>query len=298
MPLDDTIHDSDVKSLLPETRVSRRIFVAGAAVTTGLALAVRPARAAAIKTDMAGLKGGMVTVPTPDGNIPAYMAMPATGTNHPVILVAQEIFGVHEHIKDVCRRLGKMGHLAIAPELYHRQGDPSRYTFKEIRKLIAELVAKVPDKQVMSDLDAAAKFAGRNGGDVDKLAITGFCWGGRIVWMYAAHNPALKAGIAWYGRIVARGRNPNTPAYPIDVAHKIKSPVLGLYGGQDRGIPVKTVSDMEAAVKAAGNDKVEIVVYPDAPHGFHADYRPSYRETAARDGWKRLGEWLKRHGAA
>ena len=232
MPLDDTIHDSDVKSLLPETRVSRRIFVAGAAVTTGLALAVRPARAAAIKTDMAGLKGGMVTVPTPDGNIPAYMAMPATGTNHPVILVAQEIFSVHEHIKDVCRRLGKMGHLAIAPELYHRQGDPSRYTFKEIRKLIAELVAKVPDRQVMSDLDAAAKFAGRNGGDVDKLAITGFCWGGRIVWMYAAHNPALKAGVAWYGRIVARGRNPNTPAYPIDVAHKIKSPVLGLYGGR------------------------------------------------------------------
>ena len=298
MPLDDTIHDSDMKSLLPETRVSRRIFVAGATVTTGLALAVRPARAAMIKTDMAGLKGGMVAVPTPDGNIPAYMAMPATGTNHPVILVVQEIFGVHEHIKDVCRRLGKMGHLAIAPELYHRHGDPSRYTFKEIRKLITELVARVPDKQVMSDLDASAKFAGRNGGDAEKLAITGFCWGGRIVWMYAAHNPALKAGVAWYGRIVARGKNPNTPTYPIDIARKIKSPVLGLYGGQDRGIPVKTVKDMEAAVRAAGNDMVEIVIYPDAPHGFHADYRPSYRETAARDGWKRLGEWLKRHGAA
>ena len=298
MPFDDAIRDSDAKSLLPETMVSRRIFVAGATVTTGLALAVRPARAAAIKTDMAGLKGGMVAVPTPDGNIPAYMAMPATGANHPVILVAQEIFGVHEHIKDVCRRLGKMGHLAIAPELYHRQGDPSRYTFKEIRKLIAELVAKVPDRQVMSDLDAAAKFAGRNGGDVDKLAITGFCWGGRIVWMYAAHNPALKAGVAWYGRLVSRGKNPNTPTYPIDVAGKIKSPVLGLYGGKDRGIPVKAVKDMEAAVRAAGNDKVEIVVYPDAPHGFHADYRPSYRETAAMDGWKRLGDWLKRHGAA
>ena len=298
MPFDDAIRDSDAKSLLPETMVSRRIFVAGATVTTGLALAARPARAATIKTDMAGLKGGMVAVPTPDGNIPAYMAMPATGANHPVILVVQEIFGVHEHIKDVCRRLGKMGHLAIAPELYHRQGDPSRYTFKEIRKLIAELVAKVPDRQVMSDLDAAAKFAGRNGGDVDKLAITGFCWGGRIVWMYAAHNPALKAGVAWYGRLVSWGKNPNTPTYPIDVAGKIKSPVLGLYGGKDRGIPVKTVKDMEAAVRAAGNDKVEIVVYPDAPHGFHADYRPSYRETAAMDGWKRLVDWLKRHGAA
>ena len=150
----------------------------------------------------------------------------------------------------------------------------------------------------MSDLDAAVKFAGRNNGDNSKLAITGFCWGGRVVWMYAAHNPNVKAGIAWYGRIVARGKNPNTPTHPIDVAGKIKAPILALYGGKDRGIPGETVKNMEAKMKAAGNDKVEVVIYPDAPHAFHADYRPSYREAAAKDGWKRLSEFLKKHGAA
>jgi carboxymethylenebutenolidase len=302
MPLDNTLSDefkdSELTSLTPETKITRRMFVAGATMTTGLALSVRPANAAMVKTPMDGLRGGMVNVPIADGNIPAYMAMPATGTNHPVILVVQEIFGVHEHIKDVCRRLAKQGHLAIAPELYHRQGDASKYTFKQIRQLIGEVVAKVPDKQVMSDLDATVKFAGRNNGDTGKLAITGFCWGGRIVWMYAAHNPDVKAGIARYGRIVARGKNPNTPTHPIDVADKIKSPVLALYGGKDRGIPVETVKDMEAKMKAAGNDKVEVVIYPDAPHAFHADYRPSYRESAAKDGWKRLTEFLKKHGAA
>lgn len=289
---------SDLRSLLPETRVPRRAFVAGAALTAGLALSVRPARATTIKTDMAGLKGGVVEVPTVDGAIPAYMAAPAAAGGHPVVLVVQEIFGVHEHIRDVCRRLAKMGHFAIAPELYHRQGDASKYTFQQIRQLIAEVVAKVPDRQVMSDLDAAARFAARRGGDAGRLSVTGFCWGGRIVWMYAAHNPDLKAGVAWYGRVVPRGRNPNTPTHPVDVAGKIKAPVLGLYGGRDRGIPVRTVKDLEARIKAAGNAEVEIVVYPDAPHGFHADYRPSYREAAAKDGWRRLGEWLKKHGAA
>ena len=240
----------------------------------------------------------MVNVPTADGSIPAYMAMPATGTNHPVMLVVQEIFGVHEHIKDVCRRLTKQGHLAIAPKMYHRQGDASKYTFKQIRQLIGEVVAKVPDKQVMADLDAAVKFAGRNNGDISKLAITGFCWGGRVVRMYAAHNPNVKAGISWYGRIVARGKNPNTPTHPIDVAGKIKAPILALYGGKNRGIPGETVKNMEAKMKAAGNDKVEVVIYPDAPHAFHADYRPSYREAAAKDGWKRSSEFLKKHGAA
>lgn len=304
MPLDntptlkETLSDSDLTSLLPETRVSRRMFVAGATVTSGFALAAGTARATAIKTDMSGLKGGMVNMPTADGMIPAYMAAPASGTNHPVVLVVQEIFGVHEHIKDICRRFAKMGHLAIAPELYHRQGDPSKYSFKQIRQLIGEIVAKVPDKQVMSDLDAAAKYAAGHGGDTSKLAITGFCWGGRIVWMYAAHNPNLKAGVAWYGRIVARGQNPNTPTHPIDVADKLRAPVLGLYGGKDRGIPVQTVKDMEAKVKAAGNNDVEIVIYPDAPHGFHADYRGSYRADAAKDGWRRLGAWLRQHGAA
>ncbi len=297
-PFDNPLGNSDFRSLIPETAVSRRMFVAGATVTTGFALSVRPVRATMIKTPMDGLKGGMVEVPVADGRIPAYMAMPATGTDHPVILVVQEIFGIHEHIKDVCRRLASMGHLAIAPSLYHRQGDPTKYTFQQIRKLIMEVVAKVPDKQVMSDLDATVRFASRNNGDAGLLAITGFCWGGRIVWMYAAHNPDLKAGVAWYGRVVARGSNPNTPTHPIDIAHKIKAPVLGLYGGQDRGIPVNTVKDLETKIRAAGNDNVEIVIYPDAPHGFHADYRPSYREAAARDGWDRLGAWLKRHGAS
>ena len=295
---ESAFEDSELTSLLPESAVSRRMFVAGATVTTGLALSVRPASATMIRTDMKGLKGGMVNVPVGNARIPAYMAMPATGTNHPVILVVQEIFGVHEHIKDVCRRLAHMGHLAIAPDMYHRQGDPTKYTFQQIRKLIREVVAKVPDKQVMADLDAAVKFAARNNGDVSRLAITGFCWGGRIVWMYAAHNPDLKAGIAWYGRVVPRGKNPNTPTFPIDIADRIKAPVLGLYGGKDRGIPVETVQKLEAGIRASGNTEVEIVVYPDAPHGFHADYRRSYREAAAKDGWKRLGEWLKKHGAA
>ena len=304
MPLDQTnaseaiLKDSDLASMKPAPKVSRRMFVAGVTITTGFALSVRPVRATAIKTDMDGLKGGMVNVPTADGMVPAYVAQPATGSNHPVILVVQEIFGVHEHIKDVCRRLAKQGHLAIAPELYHRQGDATKYTFKEIPKLIGEVVSKVPDKQVMADLDAAVKFAEKNGGDASKLAITGFCWGGRIVWLYTAHNPKVKAGVAWYGRIVSPGVNPNTPTHPIDVAEKVKAPVLGLYGGKDNGIPVETVKQMEEKVKAAGNSKVEIVVYPEAPHAFHADYRPSYREDAAKDGWKRLTEFLKKHGAA
>ena len=296
---DDALRNSDLVSMLPQTRVTRRLFVTAATLSTGFALSMRPARATAIKTPMDGLRGGEVSIPTADGNIPGYMAMPATGSDHPVILVVQEIFGVHEHIKDVCRRLAKEGHLAIAPELYHRQGDASKYTFKEIQKLIGEIVSKVPDKQVMADLDATAKFAGRNNGDLSKLAITGFCWGGRIVWLYAAHNPDVKAGIAWYGRVVGSGGpNPNTPTHPIDVAAKVKAPILGLYGGKDNGIPVETVREMEAKVKEAGNEKVEIVIYPDAPHAFHADYRPSYREDAAKDGWKRLTEWLKAHGAA
>ncbi len=304
MPLDQTttseaiLKDSDLASMKPAPKVSRRLFMAGATITTGFALSVRPVRASTIKTDLEGLKGGMVSLPTADGNVPAYMAMPAAGSNHPVILVVQEIFGVHEHIKDVCRRLAKQGHLAIAPELYHRQGDASKYTFKEIPKLIGEVVSKVPDKQVMSDLDAAVKFAEKSGGDISKLAITGFCWGGRIAWMYSAHNPKVKAAVAWYGRIVSPGVNPNTPTHPIDVADKVKAAVLGLYGGKDNGIPVDTVKQMEAKVKAAGNSKVEIVIYPEAPHAFHADYRPSYREDAAKDGWKRLTEWLKAHGAA
>lgn len=290
--------DTDIESLEPARAVPRRLFVAGAAAASGLALAARPARATMIRTDAAGLRAGMVELPVADGRIPAYFARPAAGEGHPVVLVVQEIFGVHEHIRDVCRRLAKEGHLAVAPALYHRQGDPSRYTFKEIRSLIAEIVSKVPDRQVMSDLDHTARWAGRSGGDASRLAVTGFCWGGRIVWMYAAHNPGLKAGVAWYGRVAGRGSNPNTPTHPLDVAARVRAPVLGLYGGRDRGIPVAAVRDLEARIRAAGNVPVEVVVYPEAPHGFHADYRPSYREAAAKDGWRRLGAWLRAHGAA
>jgi carboxymethylenebutenolidase len=200
---------------------------------------------------------------------------------------------VHEHIKDVCRRFAKLGYLAIAPELYARQGDVSKITSMSE---IMPIVAKVPDAQVMSDLDAAVAWAEKSGkGAASRLGITGFCWGGRIVWLYAAHSPKLKAGVAWYGRLVGQTNELQTK-HPIDVAASLKAPVLGLYGGADQGIPLDTVERMRAALKAAGS-KSEIVVYPDAPHGFHADYRPSYRKEPAEDGWKRLQDWFKKHGA-
>jgi carboxymethylenebutenolidase len=247
-----------------------------------------------ITTDTAGLDAGEVKIQTADGAIPAYLATPAAGGPFPVVLVVQEIFGVHEHIKDVCRRLAKAGYMAIAPELYARQGDVSKLgSIDEIRTI----VAKVPDQQVMSDLDAAVAFARASGkGDTAKLAITGFCWGGRITWLYAAHNPGVKAAIAWYGRLVGEASD-LTPRHPVDVAAELKAPVLGLYGGADAGIPLDTVEKMRAACRAA-NKTCEIVVYPDAPHAFHADYRPSYRAEPAKDGWARLLAWLKRHGVA
>src|SRR5690606_2783192 len=231
-------------------------------------------------------------IPVSDGELPAYYAAPEKAGRYPVILVVQEIFGVHEHIKDVCRRFAKLGYLAVAPELYARQGDVSGLT--DIAA-IREVVAKVPDAQVMSDLDAAATWAGKHAkGHAAKLGITGFCWGGRIVWLYAAHNPDLDAGVAWYGR-VAGDATPNTPRHPLDVAADLKAPVLGLYGGADQGIPVSTVERMRAALKAA-DKKSEIVLYPDAPHAFHADYRPSYRKEVAEDAWKRCVEWFRTHG--
>ena len=212
-----------------------------------------------------------------------------------MILVVQEIFGVHEHIKDICRRLAKLGFFAVAPELYARQGDVSKISdFKEI---FDKVVSKVPDAQVMSDLDAAVAYAKESGGDTSKLGITGFCWGGRIVWLYSAHNPQVKAGVAWYGRLVSRDAesDPLHPKHPVDVAGQLKAPVLGLYGGADQGIPQESVDKMLAALKAAGS-KSEIHVYPDTPHAFLADYRPSYREEAAQDGWKRMLAWFKANG--
>jgi len=215
--------------------------------------------------------------------------------NAPVVLVVSEIFGVHEHIADVARRFAKAGYFAIAPELFVRQGDAGSYG--EIAKLIAEVVNKVPDAQVMADLDACVAWAKGQGADTGRTAVTGFCWGGRITWLYSAHNPAVKAGVAWYGRLVG-APSALTPAHPVDLAGKLNGPVLGLYGGQDTGIPLDTVEKMKAAL-AAGSPaakKSEFVVYPDAPHAFHADYRPSYRKDAADDGWKRCLAWFKAQG--
>lgn len=282
----------ELDSLNPRLQLSRRGFV-NTSLAAGFAAAVLPVQARAmIVTDTKGLAAGDVKIPADDGEMPAYRAMPAGRSGLGTVLVVQEVFGVHEHIKDVCRRLAKQGYLAIAPELYARQGDPSKYT--EIPKLIGEIVSKVANAQVMADLDATAAWAARNGGDANKLGITGFCWGGRIVWMYAAHNPKLKAGVAWYGA-VARAHHAGDKT-PLDVAASIRQPILGLYGAADGGIPNDTVEQMQSALKAAGNTASEIVLYPDTPHAFHADYRPSYRKQAAEDGWKRLLAWFKAHG--
>jgi len=259
----------------------------------GFALAVRPVWAETIVTDATGLTAGEVMIPTSDGNIPAYRAMPSQGRFFPVVLVVQEIFGVHEHIKDVCRRFAKLGYMGVAPELYARQGNVSKLSdIEEIRKV----VSKVPDAQVMADLDAAVAWVkASEQGNVEKLGITGFCWGGRIVWLYAAHNAQLKTGVAWYGRLVGKPSELQ-PKHPIDVAISLKASVLGLYGGNDQGIPLDTVEQMRTALKAA-NSPSEIIVYPDTPHAFYADYRASYRKEPAEDGWSRLQAWFKRHGA-
>jgi carboxymethylenebutenolidase len=284
----------EIDSLLPPTVVNRRGFVK-TTLGAGFAAAVLPVQAQTmIVTDAQGLTAGEVKIPTKDGSMPGYRAAPAGKTGLPVVLVVQEIFGVHEHIKDVCRRFAKAGFCAVAPELYARQGDASKYT--EVPKLISEIVTKVPDPQVLGDLDAAAAWAAANGGSADKLGITGFCWGGRIVWMYTAHNPKAKAAVAWYGP-VARAYSAGDKT-ALDVAAQIKTPVLGLYGGADNGIPTDTLDKMSAALKAAGNTRSEFVVYPDAPHAFHADYRPSYRKQPAEDGWKRCLDWFKKNGSA
>jgi carboxymethylenebutenolidase len=277
----------------PAPEVTRRAFVV-TSLTAGFALAVQPIQAqTAITTDTNGLIAGEVKIPVKDGEIPAYRAMPAKGRNFPVALVVQEIFGVHEYIKDICRRFAKAGYLAVAPEMYARQGDVSKLPMNEI---ISKVVSKVPDAQVMSDLDATVAWAKKNSGNTSKLAITGFCWGGRIVWLYAAHNPNLKAGVAWYGRLVGAASELQ-PKHPIDVVKDLKAPVLGLYGGADTGIPNNTVEQMQKALKDA-NKPSEIKLYPDTPHGFHADYRTSYRKEQAQDGWNLLLAWFKKNGAA
>ena len=245
-----------------------------------------------IVTDATGLSAGDVMIPVLDGEIPAYRAMPAAQTHPPILLVVQEIFGVHEHIRDVCRRFAKAGYLAVATELYARQGDASKIS--DIPTLIEHLVSKVPDAQVMADLDATVDWAVKQGADPSRIAITGFCWGGRITWMYAAHNRALKAAVAWYGGLI-RPVTPLTPTHPIDVAATLSVPVLGLYGADDTGIPVETVEKMQTALSASGS-RSKIHIYPGTPHAFHADYRPSYRKVQAEDGWQRCLAWLRAHG--
>ena len=269
-----------------------------ASVGSGFAAAVLPVMAqTVVKTDAGGLLAGEVTIPIGDFRLPAYRAAPLGKPNAPVVLVISEIFGVHEHIADVARRFAKAGYFAIAPELFVRQGDAGSYG--EIAKLLSELISQVPDAQVMGDLDATVAWARGQGADTAKLAITGFCWGGRITWLYAAHSPAVKAGVAWYGRLVG-APSPLMPANPVDVVARLKGPMLGLYGEKDGGIPIETVDRMKAAL-AGGSvaaKQSEIVVYPDAPHAFHADYRPSYRQAAAEDGWRRCLAWFKAQGVA
>jgi carboxymethylenebutenolidase len=286
--------NDELRSLFPRIELSRRDFVV-TSLASGFALATQPVSAETIETDSKGLSVGEVKVPVKDGEIPAYRASPATGKSFPVVLVVQEIFGVHEHIKDLCRRFGKLGYLAVAPELYARQADVSKMS--DSREIMSKVVSKVPDAQVMSDLDATAEWVAKAGkGDASKIAITGFCWGGRIVWLYAAHNPKLKAGAAWYGRLIGQP-NELQPQFPIDVVPKLKAPVLGLYGEEDQGIPVATVEQMRKALKEAGNPS-ELVLYPNTPHGFNADYRPSYRKEQAEDAWKRMLAWFKKYGAS
>ena len=291
---------SDFNSLLPgqttDAGASRRTALK-VALGVGYAASAMPIMAqTAIKTSSEGLKTGEITYEVNGFKVPAYYAMPAGKTNCPVVLVVQEIFGVHEYIADTCRRFAKAGYLAIASELFARQGDPTKYG--EMAKLIAEVVNKVPDAQVMADLDGAVKWAGANGGDVSKVAVTGFCWGGRITWLYASQAP-VKAGVAWYGRLVG-APNDLQPKHPVDVAANLRAPVLGLYGEKDTGIALDTVEKMKAALAtgSAAAKASQFVIYPDAPHAFHADYRPSFRKEAAEDGFKRALEWFKQNGVA
>jgi carboxymethylenebutenolidase len=275
--------------------LTRREFLVTSGAAAGFALAVRPISAETIITDTTGLRAGMVAVPAAGGDMPAYHALPDSGGPFPIVLVVQEIFGLHEYIRDVCRRFAKAGYLAVAPDLYFRQGDVTKVP--DVGQIVSKFVSRVPDSQVMADLDATAKWARESGhGDATKMGVTGFCWGGRITWLYCAHGTGVKAGGAWYGRLVGESSELQ-PKHPVDVASSLKAPVLGLYGADDQGIPQDTVERMRIALKAAGGSS-EIIVYPGAPHGFHADYRPGYRRQAAEDAWRRLLDWFEKHGAA
>jgi carboxymethylenebutenolidase len=287
----------ELDCLVPHREFSRRDFMR-TSVGSGFAAAVLPVVAqTTIKTDTTGLLAGEVSIPVGNFKMPAYRAAPLNKRNAPVVLVISEIFGVHEHIADVARRFAKQGYFAVAPELFVRQGDAQSYG--EISKLIAEVVSKTSDTQVIGDLDATVAWAAQQGAAAQRLGITGFCWGGRIVWLYAAHSPALKAGVAWYGRLLG-DISPVNPKRAIDLVGSLKAPVLGLYGGQDPGIPLASVAAMQEAL-ATGSPaarRSKFVVFPGAPHAFHADYRPSYRKADAEEGWTLALDWFKSHGVA
>lgn len=284
---------SELKSFYPEQEYdSRRSFLV-TSLPVGFALAVQPVSAQTISTNTDGITAGEVKVPVADGEIPAYRAYPNKGKNFPIVLVIQEIFGVHEHIKDLCRRLAKKGHYAIAPALFARQGDPAK--LQDMQALMRDIVSKVPDAQVMTDIDATLAFADKNEGTAKKAAIAGFCWGGRIVWLYAAHNPKIKAGAAWYGRMEGQS-SALQPSHPIEIAASLKVPVLGLYGGKDQGIPQTSIEKMRAAL-TGGTSKSDIILYATAQHGFNADYRPSYGKAEAEDAWARMLAWFRKNGA-
>jgi carboxymethylenebutenolidase len=286
---------SDIIGLTTPSPVSRRGFfmTASAAAAAGYTLAAGPVRAQVISTDTTGLKVGDATVKVTGGDMPVYFARPENATNPPVVLVAMEIFGLHEYIKDVTRRLAKAGAFAIAPNYYFRSGeDLTKIT--EMPKLMPIVNAK-PDAELMSDLDATAAWAKSQGGDTGKLAILGFCRGGRTVWEYSAHNKDLKAGVAFYGSLVdPPAQKDKWPKSPTELAPDVKAPVLGLYGEADQGIPVTQVEAMKDAL-AKANKQAEFKIYPAAPHGFHADYRPSYRKESAEDAWKMAIAWLKKN---
>ena len=289
---------TDVESLLGQSSLSgpdgRRGFLK-VALGTGFAVAALPVVAQnVIRTDATGLVSGTILVKIGGQDVPVYAAQPEGRTGLPVILVISEIFGVHEHIADMARRFAKQGYLALAPDLFVRQGDPTKVA--SIPELMKGIIAKTPDAQVMADLDAVVAWAKQNGGDTSRLGITGFCWGGRITWLYAAHNPAVKAGVAWYGRLVGEA-TPLQPSNPIDIAPTLKVPVLGLYGGKDTGISQESIAKMKDALAKGGN-KSQFVVYPDAGHAFNADYRPSYVAADAKDGYARCLAWFKSHGVA
>ena len=288
--------DPDFASLVGQAATPNRRAFLVSALGAGFALATQPALAqTAIATPADGLLAGEIKVPVADGEMVAYRAVPQGASKPAVVLVVSEIFGVHEYIKDVCRRLAKLGYCAIAPELFARQGNPR--AMASIPEIQDKITNRTPDAQVMSDLDACVAWAAARGGDTSRLAITGFCWGGRITWLYAAHNPQLKAGVAWYGRLVGKV-NEFTPRHPSDIVGELKTPVLGLYGGLDSGIPLETVEAMEAALQQgnAAARASSIHVYDNAPHAFHADYRPSYRKEEAEDGWQRLLAHLRKNG--